>query len=121
MAYYIDNKEIVENVDINYVIDYFVSKGETCIRIMRGRSFHNKIEKIENSIIIEPLKDKPSYEYQDGSRIVSIDRERGSICVNPYFDKSGSFDVDHSLSKNLQEYILEYPVYLRNKKINEIL
>jgi hypothetical protein len=126
MAYYIDDKEIVKNVDINYILDYFKSKGETCIRIMRGRSFPllpsgKRVEKIENSIIIEPIGDKSSYVYQDGSRTVSIDRERGSICINPYFDKSGSYDNDHSLSKDLQEYILDYPSYLRNKKINEII
>ncbi len=132
MAYYIDDKEIVEKVDINYILDYFKSKGETCIRIMHARSFPlipnvGRVEKIENSIIIEPIENKPSYQYQDGSRTVSIDRERGSICVNPYFDKSGRYDTEgwkngnHSLSKNLQEYILDYPSYLRNKKINEII
>jgi len=126
MAYYIDDKKIVENVDINYILDYFKSKGETCIRIMRGRSFPlipnvGRVEKIENSIIIEPIENKSSYQYQDGSRTVSIDRERGSICVNPYFDKSGNQDREHSLSKNLQEYILDYPVHLRNKRINEII
>lgn len=125
MAYYINDKEVVESVDINYILDYFKSKGETCIRILYGRGFSppygDKDYTLGNSLIIEPLDDKPSYVYQDGSRIVSIDRERGSICVNPYFDKSGSYDIEHSLSKNLQEYILDYTSYQRDKKISEII
>ena len=35
MAYYIDDKQIVESIDINHVLDYF--KDEECIRIMYGR------------------------------------------------------------------------------------
>ena len=110
MAYYVNDKEMVENVDINYIIDYFKNKGETCIRIMYG-----------TSLIIEPIENKPKYVYQDVSRTVSIDRERGSICVNPYFDKSGSYDRDHSLSKDLQEYILDYKQTMRDNKINNII
>lgn len=125
MAYYVDDKDIVKNIDINYIIDYFKNKGETCIRIMHSRGFSQphgeKDYKLFDSLIIEPLKDKPSYVYQDGSRIISIDRKRSTICVNPYFDKSGSYDSDHSLSKNLQEYILDYKSTMRNNKINNII
>jgi hypothetical protein len=120
MAYYIEDKQIVENVDINYILDYFKSKGETCVRILLGRSFANGVEKIEDSIIIEPLEDKYKYVYQDGSRSVSIDRKSGSICVNPYFDKTGIYDSEYSLSKNLQEYILNYKQVLRENKIKNI-
>jgi hypothetical protein len=113
MAYYVNNKEIVENVDINYILNFFKSKGETCIRIMYGRSFNNSIG---NTLIIEPIKDKSKYVYQDGGRTILIDKERGSICINPYFDKS-----DHSLSKDLQEYILDYKQTMRDNKINNII
>ncbi len=121
MAYYVNNKEIVESVDINYILDFFKSKGETCIRIQHGKSFSNGVDKIEDDIIIEILEDKPKYKYTDGHRTVTIDRKRGSICINPYFDKSGSFDREHSLSKELQEYILDYKLKMRDNKINNII
>lgn len=121
MAYYIDDKQIVENVDINYIIGYFKNKGETCIRIQHGKSFANGVDKINDDIIIEPVEDKPKYTYYGGSRTIIIDRTRGSICINPYFDKSGIQDTEHSLGKDLKEYILDYRLTNRNNKINSII
>lgn len=122
MAYYIDDKQIVESIDINHVLDYF--KDEECIRIMYGRGglppYGDKDYYLSDSLIIEPLADKFKYIYQDGSRVVSIDRNRGQICVNPYFDKTGIYDTEHSLSKNLRDYILDYKSKMRDIKIKEI-
>lgn len=121
MAYYVNDKEISESVDINYILKYFKNKGETCVRILHAKSFSGGVDKIEDDIIIEELEDKNKYSYQDGHRTVTINRKRGSICINPYFDKSGSFDSDHSLSKDLQEYILDYRTYIRDNKLREII
>ncbi len=125
MAYYIEDKEIVDNLDINYVIDYFKSKGEECVRILYGRSFSRVINgeyTLSDGLIIEPLDvNKSTYRYQEGHRIFSIDRNGGGICINPYFDKSGIYDSDHSLSKELHQYCLDYKQVLRDKKINEII
>lgn len=62
MAYEINDKEITENIDLNYVIDFYVKNREDCIRIMRNRSFVNGLEEIGNGIIVEPIEDKQCYQ-----------------------------------------------------------
>lgn len=76
MAFYINDKQIVENIDINYIISYFKNKGEDCVRILHGRYFDRDGQKYEltDTIIIEPLDDKVSYVYQDGHRTFALDR-----------------------------------------------
>jgi hypothetical protein len=124
MAYYIEDKEIVDSLDINHVITYFKSKGEDCVRILYGRSFSRVINgeyTLTDGLIIEPLDNKSSYTYQEGNRTFSIDRNRGVICINPAFNKSEIFDTEHSLSKELYQHCLDYKQVLRDNKINEIL
>lgn len=120
MSYYITDKEITNNIDINYIIDFYRKQGECCIRIMRSKSFTLSGDEIQDSIIIEPIEDKLEYKYQDGHRTFSMHRNN-YICINPYFDKTGSYDIEHSLSKKFHDYILDYKNKIREDKINKLI
>lgn len=124
MAYEIRDKEIIETLDINYVIDFYKKQGENCIRILHGRQFQphgDKDYKLTDTIIIEPIEDKDKYVYQDGHRTFSIERTDRGVIINPYFDKSGVYDVEHSLSKKFYNYILDYKLEIRDKKIKSLI
>lgn len=124
MAYEIRDKEIIETLDINYVIDFYKKQGENCIRILHGRRFQphgDKDYKLTDTIIIEPIEDKDKYVYQDGHRTFSIERTDRGVIINPYFDKSGVYDVEHSLSKKFYNYILDYKLEIRDKKIKSLI
>lgn len=120
MAYYITDKEITNSIDINYIIDFYRGQGEDCIRIMRGKSFTIGGDETQDNIIIEPVEDKSKYKYQDGHRTFSIHRNN-YICINPYFDKTGSYDIEHSLGKKFYDYILNYKNKIREDKINKLI
>jgi hypothetical protein len=117
MAYYVSDKNIVNNITINYVLDYFIKKGEI-VRIMYGRSFHkphgSKDYTLGASIIIEPVSDKELV-YQDGGRTVMITRGR-DICINPWYDKSGI-----NCCKELYNYISDYGIMCRDNKLDLII
>ena len=102
MAYYINDMEIVKNVDISYIISFLKERGEECVRIMYSQPS-------QHTLIIEPLKDKSKYVYQDGSRTVLINRQR-EICVNLY----------HS-GESLLNHIINYKSESRDKKINQVI
>lgn len=125
MAYEIRDKEIIETLDINYVIDFYKKQGENCIRILHGRRFQppngDKDYKLTDDYCIEPIEDKDKYVYQDGHRTFSIERTDRGVIINPYFDKSGVYDVEHSLSKKFYNYILDYKLEIRDKKIKSLI
>ena len=114
MAYYINDPEM----DINYVIKYFHNKGEQCIRIMYGRYF-NKNEanekgyNLDDTLIIEPVKDVKDLSYQDGGRTVMISN---NITINPWYDKDRN-----NCCKEIHDYLKDYPIYKRNKILNELI
>lgn len=127
MAYDLEDN----NVNINDIVKFFYNNGENCIRIMYGRTFvrtevtnddylgkiNNDIEKgykLNESLIIEPLKEKDNINaYQSGHRTLSIDRRSKLIVVNPYIDRENTLKlksfIENTISRN------------RQNKINKIL
>ena len=134
MAYNIDDKQIVNNIDINYILDFF--KEDECIRIRwnrirRSNGYPNRYDgndyDIGDTLIIETVVDKYDYDYRDGGRTVMVDKVRGDIIVNPHMTivtpeknrKSGKPMAVFKTEK-LRDHILNFKSKLREDKINII-